>query len=212
MGYTMNQIQNRYNSVVKAYESMSFKRVPCSAFINYSSSIYRAVDLSSGEDHKVSARISMVSKQKDIFGFDYPVQTLSIITDKYVNGNKIITEDCGQFYRIDSNYFTTDLSELKHARDISAKRYIDYHSHISKTMYLDLNKISQRLMDYIKRAVDKQISDDSASYFIRDIYFSYSHSLGRRLVVVIKRSERSATESFCFNPKLLSMYISGKIV
>lgn len=212
MGYTMNQIQNRYNSVVKAYESMSFKRVPCSAFINYSSSIYRAVDLSSGEDHKVSARISMVSKQKDIFGFDYPVQTLSIITDKYVNGNKIITEDCGQFYCIDSNYFTTDLSELKHARDISAKRYIDYHSHISKTMYLDLNKISQRLMDYIKRAVDKQISDDSASYSIRDIYFSYSHSLGRRLVVVIKRPERSATESFCFNPKLLSMYISGKIV
>ena len=212
MGYTMNQIQNCYNSVVKAYESMSFKCVPCSAFINYSSSIYRAVDLSSGEDHKVTARVSMVSKQKDIFGFDYPVQTLSITTDKYVNGNKIITEYCGQFYCIDSNYFTTDLSELKHARDISAKRYIDYHSHISKTMYLDLNKISQRLMDYIKRAIDKQISDDSASYSIRDIYFSYSHSLGRRLVVVIKRPERSATESFCFNPKLLSMYISGKIV
>lgn len=212
MGYTMNQIQNRYNSVVKAYESMGFKQVPCSVFINYSTNIYRAVDLSFGEDHRVSARISMVSKQKDIFGFDYPVQTLSIMIDKYMNGNKIITEDCGQFYCIDSDYFTTDLLELKHARDISAKRYIDYHSHISKTTYLDLNKISQRLMDYIKRAVDKQISDDSASYSIRDIYFSYSHSLGRRLVVVIKRFGRSVTESFCFNPKLLSMYSYGKIV
>lgn len=208
----MNQIQNRYNSVVKAYESMSFKQVPCSAFINYSPSIYRAIDLSFGEDHKVTARVSMVSKQKDIFGFDYPVQTLSIMTDKYVGGDKIITEDCGQFYYIDSNYFTTDLSELKRARDISAKRYIDYHSHISKTMYLNLNKISQRLIDYIKRAVDKQIDDDSVNYSIRDIYFSYSHSLGRRLVIVIKRFERSVTESFCFNPKLLSMYISGKIV
>lgn len=212
MGYTINKIHNRYNSVVKAYESMCFKQVPCSAFTNYSPSIYRAIDSSFCEDHRVTTRVSMVSKQKDIFGFDYPVQTPSIMTGKYVGDDKIITEDYGQFYCIDSNYFMTDLSELECARDISAKRYINYHSHISKTMYLNLNKISQRFIDYIKRAVDMQVGDDSVSYSIRDIYFSYSHSLDCRLVVVIERFGRSATDSFCFNPKLLSMYISWKIV
>lgn len=209
MGYTMHQIQNCYNNTVKAYESMNFKNVPCSSIVNYSGNIYRSTDLSA--DNRVTVRVQLISKRENIFGFDYPVHTLSIDTSKYVNNQKLVTEHCGKFYCIDSNYFTSDLSELKNAREISLKRYLKYHSHSSKTSYLDLSKLSSRLTSYIKKAIDKQLNCESAKYTIRDIYFSYSNSLGRKLFVVIKRDDSSATESFCFNPQLLPMYISGQL-
>lgn len=196
MGYTIHQIDSCFNNVVEAYESMSFEKVPCSS-ISYYGPTYRSVDLSNGY---ITVRISLVKHDQTLPGFDYPVKTLTISTDKYVDHNKVIKEKCNQFYFIDSDYFTDNLFEVKNARDTSLKRYLNNNSLAAyKILHIDLNKVSDRLLSYLKNAVNKRVG--SCSYEIRDIYFRHSCiSEMRELVIVIKRSDKSHTEAVYFNP------------
>lgn len=207
MGYTMRQIDSYFNDVVEAYEAMNFEKVPCSSTY-YCGHTYRLVDLSNG---CITVRISLVKHDQILPGFDYPVQTLTISTDKYVNHNKVIKEKCNQFYFVDSDYFSDNLLEMKNARDTSLKRYLNNHSLSSyKILHIDLNKVSKRLFSYLKKAINKRVGN--CSYEIRDIYFRHSSiSEMRELVIVIKRSDKPHTDAIYFNPQLLSMYISDQL-
>ena len=208
MGYTMHQIDSCFNGVIEAYENMGFDKVPCSS-ISYYGSIYRSVDLSKGN---ITVRISLAKHNQTLPEFDYPVQTIIISSDKYIDNHKVHTENCNKFYFIDSNYFTDDLSEVKNARDTSLKRHLNNHSLASyKISHIDLNKVSEKLLSYLKNTLSKRIGD--CSYEIRDIYFRHGNTMKmRELVVVIKRNNKSHTEAMCFNPQLLPMYISGQLV
>lgn len=199
MGYSMNQIDNRFSNIVKAYERMNFKKVPCSS-ISYCGNTYRLVDLSNGS---VTTRVTLVKHDQILPGFDYPVQTLTISTDKYVEHDQVIKEKCDQFYVISSNYFTDNLLEVKSARDTSSKRFLNNHSLVSyKTLHIDLNKVSDRLLSYLKNAIDKIVY--GRDYEIRDMYFRHGcTSELRTFVIVIKRSDRQHTEALCFDPKIL---------
>lgn len=197
MGYTMHQINSCFNKVVEAYENMGFKKVPCSS-TSYYGHTYRLIDLSNGY---ITVRVSLVKHDQILPGFDYPVQTLTISTDKYVDHNKVIKEKCNQFYFIDSDYFTDNLLEVKNARDTSLKRYLNNNNSLAayKILHIDLNKVSDRLLSYLKNAVNKRVG--SCSYEISDIYFRHSCiSEMRELVIVIKRSDKSHTEAVYFNP------------
>jgi hypothetical protein len=160
----------------------------------------------------VTVSISLIKHSQTLPGFDYPVQTLTISTDKYICGNKVITENCKQFYFIDSNYFVDNLLEVKSARDISLNRFLSNHSRASyKTMQIDLKKVSDRLILYLKKAINNRVGN--CSYEIRDMYFSYSEMRPKhKLVIVIKRSNKTHTEALYFSPQLLSMYNSGQLV
>lgn len=207
MGYTMHQIDSCFSSVIKAYESMGFDKVPCSSTF-YCGHTYRLVDLSNGY---ITVRISLVKHDQILPGFDYPVQTLTISTDKYVDHNKVIKEKCNQFYFIDSDYFTDNLFELKSARDTSLKRFLNNRSTATyKISHIDLRKVSDRLLSYLKNSVNKRVCN--CSYEIRDIYFRHGYtSEMRELVIVIKRIDKPHTEAVYFNPQLLPMYISGQL-
>ena len=206
MGYTMRQIDNCFNDVVEAYETMNFKKVPCSS-TSYYGHTYRLVDLSNGY---IVVRVSLVKHGQILPGFDYPVQTLTISTDKYVDHNKVIKEKCNQFYFIDSDYFTDNLLEVKNARDTSLKRYLNNSSLAAyKISHIDLQKISDRLLSYLESAINKRVGN--CSYEIRDIYFRHGYmSEMRELVIVIKRTDKHHTEAVYFNPQLLPMYISSQ--
>lgn len=199
MGYSMDQIDNCFNNIVKAYERMNFFKVPCSS-ISYCGNTYKLIDLSNGN---VTARVTLVKHDQVLPGFDYPVQTLTISTDKYADHDKVIKEKCDQFYFISNNYFTDNLLEVKRARDTSSKRFLNNHSLSSyKTLHIDLNKVSDRLLSYLKNAIDKRVC--GCDYEIRDMYFRHgSASEMRALVIVIKRSNLQYTEALCFDPKIL---------
>jgi argonaute-like protein implicated in RNA metabolism and viral defense len=207
MGYTMRQIDSCFNNVVEAYENMGFKKVPCSV-TSYCGHTYRLVDLSNGY---IIVRISLVKHNQILPGFDYPVQTLTISTDKYVDHNRVIKEKCNQFYFIDSDYFSDNLVEVKNARDTSYKRHLNNHSLLAyRILHIDLQKISDRLLSYLKSSINKRVGN--YSYEIRDIYFRHGYtSEMRELVIVIKRSDKSHTEAIYFNPQLLPMCISGQL-
>lgn len=207
MGYTVRQIDSCFNNVIKAYESMGFDKVPCSSTF-YCGHTYRLVDLSNGY---ITVRVSLVKHDQILPGFDYPVQTLTISTDKYVDHNKVIKEKCNQFYFIDSNYFTDNLLEVKNARAVSLKRHLNNHSLLTyKISHIDLQKVSDRLLSYLESTINKRIGN--YSYEIRDIYFRYGVvAENRQLVIVIKRSDKHHTEAIYFNPQLLPMYISGQL-
>ena len=201
MGYTMHQIQKCFNDVVDTYKSMLFEEVKCSSTVDYSANgIYRSTILKSSARDSVSVRVNLVSKHDSLDGLDYPAYFIDIDADQYVYGQSKSTAHYNRFYYIDSNYYTLDFNEVKHAKDVSFKRYLNFRNNRCKTIHLNINKISDRLVTYLRKAIDGELSDSTKTYVLKDVYFNYT-SLDRKLVVIIKREDNDATEAFSFDTK-----------
>lgn len=203
MGYTMHQIQKRYNDIVDDYKAMLFTEVPCSSVMDYSANgVYRSTDLKSTVKDSVSVRVKLILKHENVDGLDYPAYFIDLDTVQYVNWQSKDTAHYNRFYYVDDNYYTLDLDEVKRARSVNLKRHLDFRGHRSKAANLNINKMSARLIAYLQNAIDKKLGDRTKTYTIRDIYFNYI-ALDRNLVVVIKHEDSEATEAFWFDPKHL---------
>ena len=201
MGYTMHQIQKRFNDVVDTYKSMLFEEVKRSSTVDYSANgIYRSTTLKSSARDSVSVRVNLVSKHDSLDGLDYPAYFIDLDADQYVYGQSKSTAHYNRFYCIDSNYYTLDFNEVKHARDVSLKRYINFRNNRCKTIHLNINKMSYRLVTYLRKAIDAELSNSTKTYALKYVYFNYT-SLDRKLVVIIKREDNDATEAFSFDTK-----------
>lgn len=201
MGYTMHQIQKRYNDIVNNYKSMMFVEVPCSSVVSYSLyGIYRITDLKSVVKESLTARIKLVSKHsKDSRNF--PIYSLDLDVDQFIDGNKV-TANYGRFYYISSNYYTTDLSEVTRANEVHRKRYIDNHMRNSHTYYLDLSRLSNRTKEFLIGNVCNVMDESNRSHDFKliDVYFRYNEC-SRKLVASIKHSDSKYTESIQFDTK-----------
>lgn len=201
MGYTIHQIQKQFNDVVDTYKAMLFEEVKCLSTVNYSvNSIYRSTVLKSQVRDSVSVRVNLVSKHPSLDGLDYQTYFIDLNVDQYVYGQSKSTAHYNRFYCIGSNYYTLDLNEVKHAKDVSFKRYLNFRNNRCKTIHLNINKMSDRLITYLRKAIDTELSDHTKTYTLKDVYFNYT-SLDRKLVVIIKREDNDATEAFSFDTK-----------
>ena len=201
MGYTIRQIKKHFNNIVDTYKAMLFEEVKCSSTADYSTNgIYRSTILKSSARDSVSVRVNLVSKRDSLDGLDYPAYFIDLDADQYVYGKSKSTAHYNRFYCIDSNYYTLDFNELKHARDVSLKRYINFRNNRCKTIHLNINKMSDRLVTYLRKAIDTELSDHTKTYTLKDVYFNYT-SLKRKLVVIIKREDNDATEAFSFDTR-----------
>ena len=201
MGYTMHQIQKRFNDVVDTYKAMLFEEVKRSSTVDYySNGIYRSTTLKSSARDSVSVRVNLVSKHDSLDGLDYPAYFIDLDADQYVYGQSKSTAHYNRFYCIDSNYYTLDFNEVKHAKDVRLKRYINLRNNRCKTIHLNINKISDRLVTYLRNAIDAELSGSPKTYTLKDVYFNYT-SLDRKLVVIIKREDNDATEAFSFDTR-----------
>lgn len=201
MGYTMHQIQKKFNDVVDTYKAMMFEEVKCSSTVDYSSNgIYRSTTLKSSARDSVSVRVNLVSKHDSLDGLDYPAYFIDLDADQYVYGQSKSTAHYNRFYCIDSNYYTLDFNEVKHAKDVRLKRYINLRNNRCKTIHLNINKISDRLVTYLRNVIDAELSGSPKTYILKDVYFNYT-SLDRKLVVIIKREDNDATEAFSFDTR-----------
>ena len=201
MGYTMHQIQKRFNDVVDTYKAMLFEEVKRSSTVDYSSNgIYRSTTLKSSARDSVSVRVNLVSKHDSLDGLDYPTYFIDLDADQYVYGQSKSTAHYKRFYCIDSNYYTLDFNEVKHAKDISFKRYLSFRNNRCKTIHLNINKMSDRLVTYLRKAIGDEFSGSPKIYTLKDVYFNYT-SLDRKLVVIIKREDNDATEAFSFDTR-----------
>ena len=201
MGYTICQIQKHFNDVVDTYKAMLFEEVKCSSTVDYSANgIYRSTILKSSARDSVSVRVNLVSKHDSLDGLDYPAYFIDLDADQYVYGKSKSTAHYNRFYCIDSDYYTLDFNEVKHARDVSLKRYINFRNNRCKTIHLNINKMSDRLVTYLRKAIDGELSNSTKTYALKDVYFNYT-SLDRKLVVIIKCKDNDATEAFSFDTK-----------
>lgn len=201
MGYTIHQIQKKFNDVVDTYKAMSFEEVKCSSTVDYSyNGIYRSTVLKSTARDSVSVRVNLASKHALLDGLDYQAYFIDLDADQFVYGQSKNTAHYNRFYCIDSNYYTSDFNEVKHARDVSFKRYLNFRNNRCKTIHLNINKMSDRLITYLRKAIDTELSDHTKTYSLKDVYFNYT-SLDRKLVVIIKREGNDATEAFSFDTK-----------
>ena len=201
MGYTMRQIQSRYNSIVDDYKAMMFTEAPCSSIINYSlGGVYRSTDLKSVTKDSVLVRIKLISKREKLDKLNYPTYCIDIDTDQYIDGEIHNTAHYDRFYRIDDNYYTSNIEEVKHARSVSLKRYINFCNHRCKITHLNISKLSGSLIAYLRKAVDSVLDDHKETYVLKDVYFNYN-GLDRKLVVVVKHNDKLATEAFSFDTK-----------
>ena len=201
MGYTIRQIKKHFNNIVDTYKAMLFEEVKCSSTADYSTNgIYRSTTLKSSARDSVSVRVNLVSKHDSLDGLDYPAYFIDLDADQYVYDQSKSTAHYNRFYCIDSNYYTLDFNELKHARDVSLKRYINFRNNRCKTIHLNINKMSDRLVTYLRKAIDGELSNSTKTYALKDVYFNYT-SLDRKLVIIIKREDNDATEAFSFDTK-----------
>ena len=201
MGYTIHQIQKQFNDVVDTYKAMLFEEVKCSSTVDYSvNSIYSSTVLKSSVRDSVSVRVNLVSNHESLDGLDYQTYFIDLNSDQYVYGQSKSTAHYNRFYCIDSNYYTLDLNEVKHAKDVSFKRYLNFRNNRYKTIHLNISKMSDRLITYLRKAIDTELSDHAETYTLKDVYFNYT-SLDRKLVVIIKREDNDATEAFSFDTR-----------
>lgn len=201
MGYTIHQIQKQFNDVVDTYKAMLFEEVKCSSTVDYSvNSIYRSTVLKSSVRDSVSVRVNLISKHASLDGLDYKAYFIDLDADQYVYGKSKSTAHYNRFYCIDSNYYTLDFNEVKHARDVRFKRYLNFRNNRCKTIHLNISKTSDRLITYLRKAIDTELSVHTETYTLKDVYFNYT-SLDRKLVVIIKREDNDATEAFSFDTR-----------
>ena len=201
MGYTIYQIQKQFNDVVDTYKAMLFEEVKCSSTVDYyANGIYRSTVLKSPTRDSVSVRVNLASKHASFDGLDYKAYFIDLYVDQYVYGQSKSTAHYNRFYCIDSNYYTLDFNEVKHARDVRFKRYLNFRNNRCKTIHLNISKMSDRLVTYLRKAIDTELSEHTKTYISKDVYFNYT-SLDRKLVVIIKREDNDATEAFSFDTK-----------
>ena len=201
MGYTIHQIQKQFNDVVDTYKAMLFEEVKCSSTVDYSvNSIYRSTVLKSSVRDSVSVRVNLASKHASLDGLDYQACFIDLDADQYVYGQSKSTAHYNRFYCIDSNYYTLDFNEVKRAKDVRFKRYLNFRNNRCKTIHLNINKMSGRLVTYLRKAIDTELSDHTKTYILKDVYFNYT-SLDRKLVVIIKQEGNDTTEAFSFDTK-----------
>lgn len=201
MGYTIHQIQKQFNDVVDTYKTMLFEEVKCSSTVDYTSNgIYRSTALKSSVRDSVSVRVNLVSNHESLDGLDYKAYFIDIDADQCVYGQSKSTAHYNRFYCIDSNYYTLDLNEVKRAKDVSFKRYLNFRNNRCKTIHLNISKMSDRLVTYLRKAIDTELSDHTKTYTLKDVYFNYT-SLDRKLVIIIKRKDNDATEAFSFDTR-----------
>lgn len=201
MGYTIHKIQKQFNDVVDTYKAMLFEEVKCSSTVDYSSNgIYRSTVLKSSARDSVSVRVNLVSNHESLDGLDYPTYFIDLSADQCVYGQSKSTANYNRFYCIDSNYYTLDFNEVKHAKDVRFKRYLNFRNNRCKTIHLNINKMSDRLVTYLRKAIDAELNNSTETYMLKDVYFNYT-SLDRYLVVIIKREDNDATEAFSFDTR-----------
>lgn len=201
MGYTIHQIQKQFNDVVDTYKAMLFEEVKCSSTVDYTSNgIYRSTALKSSVRDSVSVRVNLVSNHESLDGLDYKAYFIDLDAYQYVYGQSKSTAHYNRFYCIDSNYYTLDLNEVKRAKDVSFKRYLNFRNNRCKTIHLNISKMSDRLVTYLRKAIDTELSDHTKTYTLKDVYFNYT-SLDRKLVIIIKRKDNDATEAFSFDTR-----------
>ena len=201
MGYTIHQIQKQFNDIVDTYKTMLFEEVKCSSTVDYTSNgIYRSTALKSSVRDSVSVRVNLVSNHESLDGLDYKAYFIDLDADQYVYGQSKSTAHYNRFYCIDSNYYTLDLNEVKRAKDVSFKRYLNFRNNRCKTIHLNISKMSDRLVTYLRKAIDTESSDHTKTYTLKDVYFNYT-SLDRKLVIIIKRKDNDATEAFSFDTR-----------
>lgn len=201
MGYTMHQIQKQFNDVVDTYKAMLFEEVKCSSTVNYTSNgIYRSTVLKSSASDSVSVRVNLVSNHKSLDGLNYPTYFIDLSADQCVYGQSKSTANYNRFYCIDSNYYTLDFNEVKHAKDVRFKRYLNFRNNRCKTIHLNISKMSERLATYLRKVIDAELNNSTKTYILKDVYFNYE-SLNRKLVVIIKCEDNDATEAFSFDTR-----------
>ena len=197
MGIKMHDIQTRFNDIVDMYKSMGYTEVPCSSIYTVGS-VMRSIDLT--KDGKTS-RIWLRSNSVKPKGFKYAVIGYSLEVSVYFNYRCVATEVLYNFYHIDGNYYTVNLDDVKAARELHTKRYLDYHcTKHSKSTHIDINKLSHKTLNYIRNIINTALKDRPLQYAIYDLYTT-TVSKVRKFVIVFKNCDCSGTESIFFDPR-----------
>lgn len=196
MGCTASQIHKQFNSIISHYKNIGFTEVPCSSVVNYSlNNIFRSTNLIRESDEQ-TIHIALDSRLKDIDELCYPVYIMNLNVDSNIQkeiSNKL-------FYNIRKDYYTDNLQELIRARSISEKRFLDHRDGRIYTCHLDICKLSDKTISYLRSKIDVAINDSDRSndYEIVDVYFYYVESY-RQLVAIIKHSDHNCTEAIYLN-------------
>ena len=187
MGYTYRELLKLFDNTVNLWKLGGYDEVSRS---------FNRHELVLGES---SITIELVDKSL-VLSDDVTVYGKEIIVRKKFAGVSTYTVSAGSYYsNASSYYFVTDPYEAARSERLHIKRHLDYWNRRSKIVKLNIGKLSVHLKSYLRSLIDSRLPNHrSRNYKIADAYFSY-FSTNRRLTIVIKHDDCSATESFYFN-------------
>jgi len=200
MGYTTNEINEYFNSLVDSYKLAGYREVPCSN-VCYLSNILRSIDLSCTiNNNSTTLRLSLCSCMLDRSKeFNHQIQYYDIFLESIVNFKHEFIRNICRFYRINDDYFVTDIDDAKRAISIWYSRSLNSATS-SANHCITYNKMSSNVKNYIANKVNSVMDrlNRTHDYTINSVYFSDNH---RKFVVTIKHSDSNKTEPLYFKCK-----------
>lgn len=202
MGYTLHQIHNHFNEVVKSYK-YAFTEVPCSQEVEYTSNgINRSVILQS--KFYSNTTVKVVLESKILFDSENScyLNVIEISTSKANLTGVCYSHLDERFYYVGKNYYSTDILDAIQANKKNEDRF-NSKTNYGTTQYLDLEKLSDKTKSYIHKLVSSKLDLNKNAYNLYDVYFSY-RNLCRELAIVIKRDNKNFSETLWFDKKDLA--------
>lgn len=185
MGCNIKDVYNRFNEIKSTYECNGFK------------SIDHYIDKCTLVNGKQKVCLSLVTTPEVVFTESGKVSgtSLEIVSYFYEHGAVCKTVRHNRYYHISHNFLTEDISEFcaakakRNARSTSAlgRRYVTHR--------LNVSKVSNKTIDYLKARVNYKLHVSRDSFSISDVYYSYDSLLNNQVLVVVAKNSNTGKTS-----------------
>lgn len=195
MGYTTNQIINYFNSIVDLYRLTGYSEEPNHRLF-YCSNIIRLVSL---HYNNITLKISLCSNSLDkIKGLNYKIYYYDILIETFIGNKHESIETISRFYKLDSDYFVTDIEEVKKCRNLRYSRLLN-NTYMPVCHYIRSDRLSDNIKSFLSKKIDLYLDkfNRTHDYRIDNVYFSKIKNC-HKLVAIIKHNDSSKTEAIYF--------------
>lgn len=185
MGCSIKDVYNRFNELKSTYELNGFKSIDC------------CIDKCTLVNGKQKVCLSLITTPEVVFTESSKVNgtSLEIVSYFYEHGAVCKTVRHNRYYHISHNFLTENLSEFCAAKAKRNSRSALSLDRRYVTRRLNVSKVSNKTIDYLKTRVNYKLPASWDSFSISEIYYSYDSLLNSQVLVVVAKNSNTGKTS-----------------
>lgn len=192
MNYSFNQIDHKYYELVNSYKERGYVD---KTKMTFNLDVYRHATLVSEFE---TAKI-LIKTYNDFDSHGYANYGIILVVEHYTDNKLKCTDIILKVYDISHYYYTDNLAEVHHIREIRTNRVLNHHRCKRLNIKLNCNKLKPSVHNYLHNKIFNIISEHNRTddFKLIDLYTSYNGT-SRNIVAVIKHNDNKASEAFYF--------------